>query len=84
MNAKRVEFFFSIDDISITPQQLLEILNSSCEKTFDEMPANGWIACLKNSMNYFANVIANIAQAIQEFEFHPPANATKPEKVVLS
>jgi len=49
------------------------------------MPANGWIACLKNSMNYFANVIANIAQAIQETESYTLASVTKhEEKVVLT
>lgn len=65
----------------MSPSKLLEISDVSCEKIFEEAES-GSIACLKNSMNYFANEVANIAQAVQEAELYlPTAISDKQEKV---
>lgn len=64
----KIVFYWFTDDIYLSPVKLLEISNAACEKLFDESSGQGSVACLKNSMNYFANEIANIAQAIQEAE----------------
>lgn len=76
------KFKFFPDEIYLSSEKLIEICTSACEKIFDEMPASSAIACIKNSMNYFANEVANVAQAIQEAESYlPSAAANKPEKV---
>lgn len=72
-----------IDEIYLSPEKLLEISNSACERTFDEMPNNSSVTCLKNSMNYFANEVANIAQAVQEAESCLLTTTDKQENVRL-
>ncbi|XP_065221310.1 dynactin subunit 1-like isoform X2 [Planococcus citri] len=69
------------DEIYLSPEKLLEIANASCDKVWDESSTGqSAIGCLKNSMNYFANEIANIAQAMQDVESQLVSDTTAASK----